>query len=97
MLTSFQVSTGAYVTEDGGLLCKQCFQSEDTYPKPVSNYELDEWQSETSQDHEWFDYDVTDAIEQDRIQTYHKQCEPALYDINGHELREKYHYHPGES
>lgn len=82
MLTGFQVAIGAYVTEDMDLLCEDCYRLEDVYAKPVSNYELDEWQSQEAYDYEWDDDD--EAVD-------HQYCEPELLDVNGHELREAYH------
>lgn len=82
MLTAFQVETAAYVTESGELLCPECFDDGDTYAKPVSRYGLDEWQTAYAEDHEW---DEDDGLD-------HAECEPALYDDNGHELLAEYHY-----
>jgi hypothetical protein len=106
MLTSFQVAVGGYVTENGDLLCEQCFDRGDTFAKPVSNYELDEWQSERGYGYEWeyeHDDDEEEVLVQKadesyedfnaRLNEYHEECEPALFDDNGHELREAYHYH----
>ena len=86
MLTGFQASTGAYVTEDGELLCPSCFNDGDTLARPVSNYGLDEWQSEDATGYEWDDDDGLD----------HSECEPALFDANYHELRAEYHYHAAD-
>jgi hypothetical protein len=106
MLTSFQVAVGGYITEYGDLLCEECFDRADTYAKPMSNYELDEWQSSEGYGHDWrYDHDddedgvlVQRADESmddfdTRVNEYHEECEPALLDVNGHELREAYHYH----
>jgi hypothetical protein len=50
MLTGFQVATGAYRAEYGELYCESCFEGGDVYCVPVSNYILDEWQSEVGAD-----------------------------------------------
>lgn len=102
MLTAFQASTGAYMTEDGELLCESCFESEDVFAKPVSNYGLDEEQTASSEGS--FDWDYADQIrEVDGVSQalindhWHVEacgCEAALLDANGHELREAYWY-PG--
>ena len=81
MLTGFQVSTGAYMTEYGELLCEDCFDRGDTYAKPVSNYALDEWQSGSSDGY----FDGEEGHAEDCY------CEPALHcDDCGGELREQY-------
>ncbi|MES2156062.1 MAG: hypothetical protein V4510_13090, partial [bacterium] len=41
MLTAFQCETGAYMTENGELLCEDC--ARDDFTKPVSRYELSCW------------------------------------------------------
>ena len=61
MLTAYQVSTGAYVTEDFELLCERCFDYGDTYCRPVSNYSLDEWQAGQSDCYEGEDGHVEDC------------------------------------
>jgi hypothetical protein len=100
MLTGTQVATGGYVTESGELLCEQCFEWGGTYARSISNYELDEWQSSNAYgtacamdedgDTEWIDQDD----EVDAGVVVYDECEPALYDDAGHELRDEYHYHP---
>lgn len=45
MLTSYQLETGAYVTQDGEILCDDCFELGNEYARPMSNYELDEYQT----------------------------------------------------
>lgn len=96
MLTAFQASTGAYMTEDAELLCEECFASEDVYARPVSNYTLDEWQSEDARSQQLVctGEAFVDEMEADDDQPKYDECEPALLDANGHELREEYHYHP---
>lgn len=81
MLTAFQVQTAAYVTEDGEILCSECFDRGDTYAKPIIQYVLDEWQTSEAQDYEW----PEDGVD-------HSECEPALFDLNGDVLLEAYHY-----
>lgn len=96
MLTAFQVSTGAYMTENGELLCTSCFESEDVYAKPVGNYSLDEWQSEEARSRQLVctGEAFVDEMEADDDQPKYDECEPALYDTNGHEIRAEYHFHP---
>ncbi len=48
MLTGFQVSTGAWVTEDYDILHEGCI--DDNYVRPMSNYELDEHDASQSED-----------------------------------------------
>jgi len=101
MLTGTQVATGGYVTENGELLCERCFEMGDDYARPVSNYELDEWQSSNSTglycvidedgDHDRWNDEYEDVEPGERKG---EECEPALYDEAGHELRDEYHYHP---
>jgi hypothetical protein len=98
MITAFQASIGAYMAEDGELLCEDCFASGDRFARPVSNYELDEEQAYASEGA--FDWDyaegkrTVDGKAFARIDgLWHAEacgCEAALLDINGHELREPY-------
>jgi hypothetical protein len=55
MLTHYQVQTGGYVDENYELFCISCFNSTgDLFCRPLSNYDLDEWQTENSRgDGEW--------------------------------------------
>ncbi len=97
MLTGYQVSTGAYETEDGELLCEQCFERGDVFARPVSNFELDEQQALQADGYDWSyeaDPDAGPLDPDQDLDAYHQGCEPALYDEDGHELREAYHEHP---
>ncbi len=97
MLTAFQCATGAYRTEDGELLCENCFDGGEDFARPVSNFELDEEQNARTEDYDWSydrDPDAGPLDEDQDLNEYHRGCEPALYDDNGHELREAYHEHP---
>lgn len=98
MITAFQAALGGYITEHGDLMCEDCFRSEDTYARPMSNFELDEWQT---QDAERLSWDYAERVSETEDGTkvalldgvWHVEgcgCEPALYDMNGHELREAY-------
>lgn len=56
MLTSYQVQTAAYQTEDGELLCESCFDEGEFFCRPVIRYELDEQETAMSVDWEpWVD------------------------------------------
>lgn len=58
MLTAYQCETAAYQTEDGELLCPECFDRGDTLARPVSRYALDEEQSARGQDAFSWEYDA---------------------------------------
>jgi hypothetical protein len=84
MLTGFQVATGAYRAEYGEVICESCFDSGDTYCIPVSNYELDEWQSTSGADGYC-------AVADEPWDNYEAECgcePPLLCDSCGNELRE---------
>jgi hypothetical protein len=85
MLTAFQCEIAAYVTENGELLCPECFESSfetgDDYAKPLIRYSLDEWQTGSDEGFVCDDY----TGEGDTC-----GCESALLDEDGHELVEAY-------
>lgn len=100
MLTAYQASTGAYVTEYGELLCSGCFDDGDTFARPISNFGLDELQTE-------FAEGLVCSVGSDGKQVWldgYKEpsgptfpdCVPALRDENGHELVEEYHWGHGD-
>lgn len=101
MLTSAQVATAAYMTEDGELYCPDCFDQGDVYAKPIIAYSLDEEQQYAREGHEWpsetHEGYADDDAERDALERYHEECLPPLYGVCGHELAEEYHYHPEEA
>lgn len=97
MLTGYQCATGAYSTEDGELICPQCFDDGETFARPVSNYELDEYATAVSGEIDWDDaeYVVTDDAGTHGLirGVWHLEdcaCTYALEDEAGHELVEAY-------
>jgi hypothetical protein len=99
MLTGFQVATGAYETEDGELLSETTFDQGEHYARPVSNYELDERQTQEARD--WLDWEHLDTeVVEDGIEyrqgldgMWHIEdcgCEPDLIDIYGVTIRDSY-------
>lgn len=99
MLTSFMDSAAAFVTAGGELLCHECFGGGNAFARPVTRYELNEEQDYAGEDYEWpsltHEGYPDDDAERDRVAEYHAECQRALDDVNGHVLREEYHYHRG--
>lgn len=63
MLTGYQMLVGAYMTHDLELLCERCFESSDQCARPMSNYELDEWQVADDWLFEDHDQDVCECVQ----------------------------------
>jgi hypothetical protein len=80
MLTGFQVSTGAYISDGYELLCESCFENGNDYCRPISNYELDEWQ-----------VSATDGMLEDEEHAEYCACSvPVNCEDCGHALREAF-------
>lgn len=61
MLTGYQVETIAVMTENGEFFCLDCWDRNGDYARPVSRYELDEYDTESS----YWGFDGEDAAHVD--------------------------------
>lgn len=97
MLTASQARTAAFVNEYGELISAEeahdaldygTLEQEQNW-RPLSQYELDEWQRER-----WAGEDPAD-IWGDDGEAHSNECAPGFYsDWSGDTLVEEYHYHP---
>lgn len=97
MLTASQARTAAFMNEYGELISAEeahealddgTLEQEQGW-RPLSQYELDQWQSERYQGEDPADLPF------DGEGPHSDECEPALYsDGDGRELVPEYHYHP---